>query len=844
MKNFVYFLICLFLAVIIILLANNDLVVRLKAQAVPQLLINEIMYNPAGADSGHEWLEIINVETSTAITIDNNWRFNEGSNHLLSVVQGGNVLATRTLAIIADNTEVFLQDYPDYQGILIDSSFSLNNSTDTLFLSFDNGQTFFATTTYQAIWGGNNDGYTLSRVGLSNEWKASTQLGGSPGQINYPVEQANEEAATSTINVEENIGQATSTDEIMEIDNATSTPQNLGESGTSSPQDIAALATSTTENLIENQTSENQENNQDSENQNLSNNTPAYSSEIIINEILPNPNGSDSNDEFIELYNRSNQPVDLSSWQLQDNSTKIFILSSQKYQSTIIAAFGYFVVYSRESGIALNNGGDLIGLYQPNGTLLDSRVYFEDAKSGWSYAKNGGEFAWTQQPTPGQNNVIKTQEPSNNTPATVIYLNQPINQSSAANIQAAAKNLSFDPVKYAVLRINEFLPDPSGSDSSEWIELYNNSSTTLVLAGWSLDDAPGGSKPLIFGATSTIGAKEYLLINKSISKLSLNNDEDDVRLLSPDKEVVFEVSYQKSKTGQSYNYDELNEEWFWSTGLTPGQKNVEKVLVDLSIQEINGPANDISIIQVSQYDLEAVKLLPKDEPAKITGVITSLPGQLYKKSFYLAGVDSTSGQIFPNQGLEIYVSVAIGLDFKIGDLVEVEGKVSYVKDRVRLNLGKDKKIAVLGHLDTVEPLSAGVEDLQDDLLGALVSLSGQVVKKQSNSIYLDDSGSEIRVDFKEGVKEGYRNLKEGDYLTVAGILISGLDGYRLLPRTVEDIQPAKILGAVDAAASLSSQTIEVLPQNRGQQAMKYLFYSGGGLVTILVSLLLKLKFFS
>lgn len=847
MKNIICFVIILFLVVIVILMMGNNLLIRLKAQEAPPIAITEIMYNPAGADSGHEWLEISNTGTSTAYAIDNNWRFNEGSNHVLTVVQGENVLATNTLAIIADNADLFLQNYPDYQGMLIDSSFSLNNSGDALMLSSDNGQTFFATTTYQAVWGGNNDGYTLSRVNLNEEWTASAQIGGTPGQINFPAQEENINQATgSPAELGEESQTATTTNEVIESDNATSTPADLGESATSSPADIGGSATTTEEDLSNNQIEEQQENNQAADNQNLSDNAVSYSSDIIINEILPNPSGSDSNEEFIEIFNRSNAPVDLTGWQVKDNSTRRFTINSQSYQSTVIAAYGYFVIYSQESALALNNDGDAVNLYQPDGNLLDSISYFDEAKSGRSFAKDGAEFSWTLQPTPGHANLIKTQEIPNNSGSSVVYVSQPV-QPSPANDQLNVQSqmADYDLVKYQGLRINEFLPDPAGSDSAEWVEIFNGTGVTLSLGGFKLDDGLGGSKPYVFSASTTIGAKSYLTISKSISKLSLNNDEDEVRLLGPDDQVINEVSYKKAKTGQSYNYDELNEEWFWSTSLTPGQKNIQPVVDYLPSQSIDEPVSIEAETAVNNYDFDSVKLLPKNEPVKITGIVTALPGQLYKKSFYLAGIDSASGQALPGQGLEVYVGAPVAADFKIGDVIEIEGKVSYVKDRARLNLSKDKKITALGHLDFLEPLLVSVDELQDELLGSLVSVSGQVVKKQSNSIYLDNEGLEIRADFKESVKDAYKNLKEGDLITVAGILIAGTDGYRLLPRIVEDVQTAKVLGASDiAAASLSSQTIEVLPQNRAQQAMKYLFYSGGGLVTILASLLIKLKFFS
>jgi len=88
------------------------------------IIINEIMYNPSGSDSGHEWIEIYSNET---INISG-WKFYEDdSNHGLNLINGTWLL--NGYAVIADEYDIFLEDYPDFNGTLIDSSWSsLSNS--------------------------------------------------------------------------------------------------------------------------------------------------------------------------------------------------------------------------------------------------------------------------------------------------------------------------------------------------------------------------------------------------------------------------------------------------------------------------------------------------------------------------------------------------------------------------------------------------------------------------------------------------------------------------------------------------------------------------------------------
>jgi len=88
--------------------------------------------------------------------------------------------------------------------------------------------------------------------------------------------------------------------------------------------------------------------------------------------------------------------------------------------------------------------------------------------------------------------------------------------------------------------------------TEEWIELQNLSASPVSLSFWQLDDrANTGSKPYTIPFGTVIGSGGYLLFPSSVTKLSLNNGGDDVRLLSPDGETVDFVTYSKGKSGFS-----------------------------------------------------------------------------------------------------------------------------------------------------------------------------------------------------------------------------------------------------------------------------------------------------
>jgi len=80
---------------------------------------------------------------------------------------------------------------------------------------------------------------------------------------------------------------------------------------------------------------------------------PTYPAGVILNEVLPSPEGSDKTSEWIELYNTNDFSVDLSGWKLQDltGTPTTYILP----KNTTLSNNGYLVLNRPETKITLNN---------------------------------------------------------------------------------------------------------------------------------------------------------------------------------------------------------------------------------------------------------------------------------------------------------------------------------------------------------------------------------------------------------------------------------------------------------------------------------------------------------
>jgi len=144
---------------------------------------------------------------------------------------------------------------------------------------------------------------------------------------------------------------------------------------------------------------------------------------LLINEFVPNPAGSDQgaagaplNGEWVELFNNTGAPVDVTGWVLYDevDTHQLSISATNTAGSLIIAAGDFLVVYrDGDTDFELNNNDDTVRLYDgeigAGGILKDSRLYNygEGIPDDKSFARiPDGTANWVDpEPTPGEPNT-------------------------------------------------------------------------------------------------------------------------------------------------------------------------------------------------------------------------------------------------------------------------------------------------------------------------------------------------------------------------------------------------------------------------------------------------------
>ena len=385
------------------------------------IIINEFMYRPI--DDEPEWIELYNT-TNQSITL-NEWSL-EDSRSRITFDSNVEILPKSFLVLTKDISLIDFYEIPT-RVIQIKNLPSLNNSGDDIKLVERNG-TIIDYVSYKSDWGGYNDGKSLERKEIHFEsnkketWQTSKSIyKATPGKINsvtqkqYDLEiSINKELSNKYFEGKEieinflikNIGKKyinnfslefwfdKNQNKLIDLNEIESNSYTINEDSLLINIKVGELKSSTyyyninVVNELDNDTTNNF-----AYDSIYVNPKPAKFNDIVINEIMYNP--IDEQPEWVELYNGSNDTIDIRNWSFADRNSNIDITN----ESTNIYPNEYFVLsedesinefYNIKSKIiyinlpSLNNNGDDLDIFDQYNNVIDSVLYF----SNWSTKKN------------------------------------------------------------------------------------------------------------------------------------------------------------------------------------------------------------------------------------------------------------------------------------------------------------------------------------------------------------------------------------------------------------------------------------------------------------------------
>ncbi len=291
----------------------------------------------------------------------------------------------------------------------------------------------------------------------------------------------------------------------------------------------------------------------------------ALGADIVINEIVADPTGTDTGFEWVELHNAGSTSVDVSGWAIASGTTS-FSGSGTLPAGTLLAP-GAFLVVGQTAipeadvvapGFSLGNAtssADGVRVEDCNGTAVDTVIYGAPNTDLW--VDDTGIEATSLAPTASS-------------PASLARVTDGVDtDASAVDFEVAAiptPGMSNDVAPpdcggaASELKINEFIYDPDGTDGGfEWVELFNAGNAEIDLSGWAIQKATSSfDDAFVFPDGATLAPGALLLVGESLvpgiafeAELSLGNassSADGVRVVDCAGFPVDTVVYGETNT--------------------------------------------------------------------------------------------------------------------------------------------------------------------------------------------------------------------------------------------------------------------------------------------------------
>lgn len=331
--------------------------------------------------------------------------------------------------------------------------------------------------------------------------------------------------------------------------------------------------------------------------------TPAFDpSGVTINELMAaNRNTLQDGDgdwpDWLELYNPSDAPVDLTGCALSDDD-----VNQRKwvFPQLTLGPGEYRVIFAsgkdRREGeelhanFKLSTHGEAVRLYDPEGRVLSWVEYDALGKEQSLSRLPDGSLTAELRPTPGYENT-------------------------EAGARAALTLLSENPEG---LYINEIM---SSGDGEDWLELYNGSGEAVSLAGMGLSDSTDRPRRWQFPEGARIAAHGYVVVqltgregesgvrgNRFCANFSLSAGETAV-LSRPDGSIIDRVTLFEQFRNVSYGRAEGQERYRCFAETTPGAANAatsyERKAADVTFSQPEGQHPEKTLTVAMSTDSDA-----------------------------------------------------------------------------------------------------------------------------------------------------------------------------------------------------------------------------------------------
>ncbi len=297
---------------------------------------------------------------------------------------------------------------------------------------------------------------------------------------------------------------------------------------------------------------------------------------ITISEIMYHPTNrvDGKNLQFVELFNSSAYPEDISGYRLAGQIGYTFpagtVMPSRTYRALAAAPADLQSVYGVATAVAytgkLANGGGTLRLLGRQGQVLFETSYGTD--SPWPVPADGG----------GHSLVLARPSYGEKSPAAWAASDRPGGSPGSAEIPAANA--------YRTVVINEFLAHTDLPDV-DYIELYNYGTGAVDVSGCIVSDDPVSNR-FVIPANTVLQPRSFLSFTQTELGFALSAAGETIWFKAPtDGRVLDAVRFGAQENGVALGrYPDGAAQFSRLQNKTPGQPNGRIRLADVVLNEI------------------------------------------------------------------------------------------------------------------------------------------------------------------------------------------------------------------------------------------------------------------
>ena len=155
----------------------------------------------------------------------------------------------------------------------------------------------------------------------------------------------------------------------------------------------------------------------------------------------------------------------------------------------------------------------------------------------------------------------------------------------------------------------------------------------------------------------------------------------------------------------------------------------------------------IFLIISSSTDAEASAAKPADAGNSLVAETATLAAAL-NGGIIAAGQDVAVDKLAGKQamaGIQIYNYKKDFPTLEVGDYIEVAGELAETQGELRIKTKIKNDISVKAHQTPPPALALNCDQVNEEAVGQLISLAGEITAKKSSAFYLDDGGDEVLV---------------------------------------------------------------------------------------------------